>query len=159
MPRTDVVLDLVGGSFPKDGPYVAALQERASQPDLAGRVRFVGYVPDVLSRVRTWAVGVSASVDPEAGPLALLEYLSVGVPAVATAHGGSAEVLGDAGILVPPRDPDALAEAIERLLDDEELRRRCAEAGPKVIERGDLTVASSNRKTIEALAELAGRAG
>lgn len=159
LPRTDVVLDLVGGSFPKDGPYVAALQERASQPDLAGRVRFVGYVPDVLSRVRTWAVGVSASVDPEAGPLALLEYLSVGVPAVATAHGGSAEVLGDAGILVPPRDPDALAEAIGRLLDDEELRRRCAEAGPKVIERGDLTVASSNRKTIEALAELAGRAG
>jgi len=157
LPRTDVVLELVGGSFPKDGAYIEQLRERAERPDLAGRVRFLGHVPDVLSRARTWTVGVSASVDPEAGPLALLEYLSIGLPAVATAHGGSAEVLDDAGLLVPPRDPDALAAAIGRLLDEDELRRRCAASGPKVIERSNLTVESSNRRTIACLAELAAR--
>lgn len=154
LPRKDVVVELVGTSFPKDGPYVARLRERASRPDLDGRVRFVGHVPNVLAQARTWTVGVSASVDPEAGPLALLEYLSIGLPAVATAHGGAAEVLAHAGLLVSPRDPDALAEAIGLLLDDEELRRRCAEQGPQVIERGNLTVEISNRKTIECLAGL-----
>jgi glycosyltransferase involved in cell wall biosynthesis len=154
LPRDDVVAELVGTSFPKDGPYVERLRERASRPDLAGRVRFLGHVPNVLDRARTWTVGVSSSVDPEAGPLALLEYLSIGLPAVATAHGGAAEVLADAGILVPPDDPDALAEAIGRLLEDEELRRRCAENGPKVIERGSLTVETSSRRTIECLAGL-----
>jgi len=79
------------------------------------------------------------------------------LPAVATAHGGSAEVLDDAGLLVPPRDPDALAAAIGRLLDEDDLRRRCAANGPKVIERSNLTVESSNRRTIACLAELAAR--
>ena len=155
LPRKDVRLELVGTGFPKDGPYVARLRERAARPDLDGRVRFLGQIPNVLERARTWTVGVSASVDPEAGPLALLEYLSISLPAVATAHGGAAEVLAHAGLLVSPRDPDALAEAIGRLLEDEELRRLCAENGPKVIERGSLTVETSNRKTIECLAGLA----
>lgn len=154
LPRKEVIVELVGSSFPKDGPYVERLQARAAEPDLAGRVRFLGHEPNVLERARTWTVGVSSSVDPEAGPLALLEYLSIGLPAVATAHGGAPEVLGDAGLLVGPNDPDALAAAIERLLDDEELRRRCAENGPRVIERGRLTLEVSNRKTIECLEAL-----
>lgn len=159
MRRTDVLVELVGTSFPKDGPYVEKLRERASRPDLGGRVRFVGHVPDVLERARTWTVGVSSSIDPEAGPLALLEYLSIGLPAVATAHGGAAEVLDDGGILVAPQDPDALANALERLLEDDDLRRRCAENGPKVIERGNLTLETSNRKMIACLAALAGGRG
>jgi glycosyltransferase involved in cell wall biosynthesis len=153
--RRDAVVELVGGSFPKDGPYVEALRTRAAQPDLAGRVRFVGYVPDVLDRLRTWTVAVSPSVDPEAGPLALLEYMSVGVASVATAHGGPPEVIDHAGILVPPNDVGALADALERLLDDPELRRNLAANGPRTIEARKLTAEESQRQMLACLKELA----
>jgi glycosyltransferase involved in cell wall biosynthesis len=155
--RPDVRVELVGGSFPKDAAYVERLRARAARPDLAGRVSFLGHVDDVLARIRTWSVGVSASVDPEAGPLSVLEYMSVGVPTVATAHGGSVEIVGDAGLLVPPGDPAALAEAIERLLDDPALYRRCAEAGPRAIEARGFTVESFRRSAARALREIASR--
>jgi glycosyltransferase involved in cell wall biosynthesis len=134
--RDDVVLELAGGAFPKDDEYVASLHRRAARPDLAGRVRFLGRLDDPVGRMRDWWVVVVPSVDPEAGPLVVLEAMSVGVPVVATDHGGPAEVIGEAGLLVPPRDPDALARAIRALLDDPVLRHRCAEAGPRQVEEG-----------------------
>lgn len=155
LPRSDVVVELVGGSFPKDAPYVETLRRRAEQPDLAGRVRFLGRLDDVLERIRTWSVAVSASVDPEAGPIVLVEYLSVGVPCVATDHGGAPELIGDGGLLVPPRDAGAMSTAIQRLLDDEDLRRRCAAAGPRIVAAG-LTVEHFSRALLDFLDELAG---
>jgi glycosyltransferase involved in cell wall biosynthesis len=80
--------------------------------------------------------------------------MSVGVPFVATDHGGVTEVLGDAGLLVPPGDVDALAEAINRLLDDTELRARCHAAGPPAIVAGHLTVADQRRAVLSILDEL-----
>jgi glycosyltransferase involved in cell wall biosynthesis len=134
--RPDVSVELVGGTFPKDAPYRDALVRRSREPDLAGRVRLLGQVDDPVDRMRRWTVAVVPSVEPEAGPLVLLEAMSIGVPVVATDHGGPAEVLGEAGLLVPPRDPEAMAEAIAALLDDGALRRRCARAGPRQVERG-----------------------
>jgi glycosyltransferase involved in cell wall biosynthesis len=132
--RRNLVVELMGGSYPKDGDYVESLRRRAAQPDLLGRVRFLGHVEDPVARMRTWTVAVSSSVDPEAAPLSVLEAMSVGVPVVATDHGGPPEMVGDAGVLVPPRDPRAMADAIQRLLDDGDLRQRCARAGPRIVE-------------------------
>jgi len=134
MARTDVRVELVGIAFPKDGPYVRLLEQRAARADLADRVRFHGWVEDPLARVRGWSVAVSASVEPEAGPLSMLEAMSVGVPAVGTRLGGTAELLSGIGLLVPARQPAAMAEAIERLLDDEQLRRRCRASGLAAVE-------------------------
>ena len=134
--RDDVVLELAGGSFPKDAGYVASLHRRAAQPDLAGRVRFLGHLDDPVDRMRRWWAAVVPSVEPEAAPLVVLEAMSVGVPLVVTNHGGPVEVVGQAGLLVPPGEPDALARAIRALLDDSVLRRRCAEAGPRQVEEG-----------------------
>ena len=134
--RDDVVLELAGGAFPKDAEYVASLHRRATGPDLAGRVRFLGHLDDPVERMRRWWVAAVPSRDPEAGPLVVLEAMSVGVPLVATNHGGPVEVVGDAGLLVPPGDADALAGAIRALLDDPGLRRRCAEAGPRQVDEG-----------------------
>jgi len=152
--RPDAVLELMGATLPKDGGYAAALERRASEPDLAGRVRFLGHVDDPIGRVRTWSVAVSASIDPEAGPLTALEAMSVGVPFVATDHGGVTEVLGDAGLLVPPGDADALADAINRLLDDADLRARCHAAGPPAIVARRLTYVDQHRAVIGILDEL-----
>ena len=134
--RPEVTVELVGGTFPKDESYRDALVRRSNQPDLAGRVRFLGRLDDPVDRMRQWTLAVVSSVEPESGPLVLLEAMSIGIPVVATDHGGPLEALGDAGLLVPPRDPAAMAEAIRVLLDDGALRRRCAEAGPRRVERG-----------------------
>jgi glycosyltransferase involved in cell wall biosynthesis len=61
--------------------------------------------------------------------LAVIEAQAAGVPVVATPVGGIRETVvdGETGLLVPPRDPAALAVAIRRLLDDPDLARRLAD--------------------------------
>lgn len=152
--RDDVVVELLGPTFPRDEEYAASLRERAERPDLRGRVRFLGHREDPLEVMRAWTVAVSASVDPEAAPLNVLEAMSIGVPLVGTDHGGTPEVLGDAGVLVPPRDPDAMAEAIRRLLDDPEHHASCSAAGPDAVERA-LTLDRHRRELLGTLRRLA----
>jgi glycosyltransferase involved in cell wall biosynthesis len=68
-------------------------------------------------------------------PVSLMEAMAHGVPAISTATGGIAELVGEgAGVLVPPQDPAALAEAVERLARDPQLRARLGAAGRKRIE-------------------------
>lgn len=123
----DVHLELAGGSFPGDAAHVEELTARAARPDLAGRVRFLGYV-DPVTAMSGWDVVVSASVLPEAGPLNVLEAMSHGLPVVGSDHGGTSEFLTDgAGLLYPPGDAAALAEAIRRVLSDAALRRSIGE--------------------------------
>jgi glycosyltransferase involved in cell wall biosynthesis len=70
-------------------------------------------------------IGVLTS-DNEGMPVSLMEAASCGVPVVATAVGGIPELVQDGitGLLVPPRDPDALATALQRLLLDEGLHKQ-----------------------------------
>lgn len=155
--RRDVVVELLGGSFPKDGAYVAELRRRAAQPDLVGRVQFAGHVDDTLAHMRSWTIAAVPSVDPEAGPLSALEAMSVGVPVVATNHGGPPEIIGDAGILVPPRDPVALADALAVLLEDAERRASCGRAGRRRIASG-LTLDRQVDALLDAVEGIARRA-
>jgi hypothetical protein len=64
-------------------------------------------------------------------PITVLEAMAHGKPVVATAVGGTPEVVveGETGLLVPPGDPERLAAAIRSVLDDRELARRMGEAG------------------------------
>jgi glycosyltransferase involved in cell wall biosynthesis len=87
------------------------------------RVTYLGYVSDQrrLSLLRNATVLAYPSVYEGFG-LPPLEAMSEGVPVVATSVGSIPEVVGDAAVLVRPRDPVALAEAILRLLGDAEAR-------------------------------------
>lgn len=129
----DVGFELMGGTPPKDDEYVARLHARAEEADLLDRVAFLGHVSDPVGRVRTWALAVSPSTDPEACPLNVLEAMSVGVPMVVTDHGGAAELIRDAGRKVAPRDADALAAGIIELLIDPVEHRRMRLRGPEII--------------------------
>ena len=131
--REDVVVELAGKTFPKDGAYEASLRARADRDDLAGSIRFLGHVSDAVEVMRDWRVAVCPSVEPDADPLGVLEAMSIGVPVVGTDHGGIPEFLDSAGLLVRPCDPGALSEAIARLLDDEDLWSLCARSGPATI--------------------------
>jgi glycosyltransferase involved in cell wall biosynthesis len=61
--------------------------------------------------------------------ITVLEAMSVGVPVVAANRGALPEVLGDAGALVEPDDPEAMASAIERMIDDRAFAAQCAAKG------------------------------
>jgi glycosyltransferase involved in cell wall biosynthesis len=88
-----------------------------------------------------WDAVMLASVETDSGekegiPVSLLEAMSYGVPVIGTETGGIPELLGDgAGLLVPPRDPAALAHALARLDVEEELRARLGRLGRERVER------------------------
>jgi glycosyltransferase involved in cell wall biosynthesis len=108
----------------------APLLERIRQPPLAGRVRHLGYVSD--AERRTLYEQARLLVLPsfnEGFGLPVLEAMTVGVPVVASNRGALPEVLGDAGLMVDPDDPDALAEAMGHLLWDPALAHRAAARG------------------------------
>ena len=137
-PRDErVVLAVVGGDFAGRGfsGYGDELRARA-QEVLGDRVRFAGARSDVAAVVRALDVLVNASVAEPFGT-SLLEAQASGIPVVATASGGAPEFVldGTTGLLVPPRDPSAMAVAIDRLLDDPGLRRRLAAGGRLQAER------------------------
>ncbi|MNL26702.1 putative teichuronic acid biosynthesis glycosyltransferase TuaC [compost metagenome] len=72
----------------------------------------------------------TAIPEEEGIPVALMEAMAAGVPVISTPTGGTAELLGEgAGMLVPPEDAPAIAEAIARLLRDPEARRAQVQRG------------------------------
>jgi glycosyltransferase involved in cell wall biosynthesis len=117
---------LVGRPTPSAAPWL----ERIGKPPLAGHVRHLGYVSDeerrgLYERARLL---VLPSFNEGFG-LPVLEAMTVGVPVVASTRGAIPEVLGDAGLMVEPDDPDALATAMERLLFDRPAALRAAARG------------------------------
>jgi glycosyltransferase involved in cell wall biosynthesis len=86
---------------------------------------------------------VAESGDRDGIPNVLVEAMAMGVPVVSTPVSSIPELIAPEvnGLLVPPQDAGALAGALERLFEDEDLRRRLACAGQSTIaERFDLTV-------------------
>ncbi|HXE58538.1 MAG TPA: glycosyltransferase [Gemmatimonadales bacterium] len=112
-----------------DGPGRPALEDEVLARGLAGRVHLLGHLPDPGRLIADADLFVFPSRAEGLGTT-ILEAMALGVPVVASAVGGIPELLdGDAGVLVPPDDPDALAGAIAALLADPTRRRRVAEAG------------------------------
>lgn len=122
------VPDLVIAGRPT--PAAAPWLERLKVAPLEGRVHHLGYVTD--AHRRTLYEQARLLVLPsfnEGFGLPVLEAMTVGVPVVASDRGAIPEVLGDAGLMVDPEDPDALAQAMGRMLRDGELAHRSAARG------------------------------
>ena len=105
---------------------------------LAGSVHLLGERPDVEHVLRAADVVLMPSWNEPFGRV-MLESMAVGTPVVATAHGGPADVIEDGrtGLLVPARDPAALAAAALRLLLDADLRAGVIAAAAGAVRRFD----------------------
>ena len=120
----------------RGGPYSEACRRRARDLGVSERVRFPGQAEDPAGALRDLDVLVSASTE-EGFSNSILEAMATGLPVVATAVGGTPEQLegGRTGLVVPPGDPDALAEGMRRLLTDAALRRRLGESARGEVSR------------------------
>jgi glycosyltransferase involved in cell wall biosynthesis len=128
--RLEASAVLAGRDIEAGGAYERALRVEAARLGVADRVVFAGPrddVPGLLAGCDVFCLPSSA----EGLPLVVLEAMAQARPVVATAVGGTPELVvdGETGLLVPPNDVDALAEALGRLLADPELARSFGEAG------------------------------
>ncbi len=115
-----------------DGPLFDEIRHLALQKGLGEHVRFLGFRNDVPRLLAASDIFVSSS-HWEGLPLAVLEAMQAGLPVVATSVGDVPYVVGqEAGIIVPPRAPERLAEALASLLDSPSRR---AEMGRAAFER------------------------
>ncbi len=132
--------------------YLRSLLQKVAPPD---SYKFIGYVsssevPALYSSASIYAL--PSIHEPFA--YTLLEALSCGVPAIASAVGGVPEIItnGRNGLLVEPRRPAQLAEAISKLLDDEKLAHRLGRSARDVMERSfnlDLFAEKFDRELVE----------
>ena len=132
MGRVGAVLWVVGERLESDRPSAveAAIAGLEEHPELAERIRFLGYRRDVPDLLRAADIFTLPS-HREGMPRSIIEAMMTGLPVVATDIRGSREevVPGETGLLVPVRDSEALAEGLSRLVEDAALRRRLGRAG------------------------------
>jgi glycosyltransferase involved in cell wall biosynthesis len=131
---------LDGGSFRArlvgDGPDRPLVEDEIREQGLETVVALLGErhdVPELLAKADVFALSSTS----EGLPLSIIEAMAAGLPVVATAVGGVPELVVDdeTGLLVPPRDADAFAEALRRLVHDPELGSRLGDAGRARAER------------------------
>ncbi len=129
--RTDGVKFLIVGS----GPLKGELEDYAGELGIGERTVFTGYREDIDSLIGMIDISVLSS-DSEGLPMVVLESMAAAKPVVATEVGGIPELItdGETGVLVRPKDPAALAGAILRLVEDEDLRKTMGGAAKVRIE-------------------------
>lgn len=139
------------------GSYEAHLKQKAASMGLSDTVLFTGFISDVDKLMNITDIQANASFGTEATSLALLEGMSLGIPAVVSDFGGNPGVIKDGanGFVVPKQNSAALADGIERLLTDharyEKVSRRAKEMFEEIF-----TAQAMTRKTEELYKQVTG---
>ena len=142
----DVKLLIVGGPyFQKDVDYMDALKQEVADLGVEDSVIFTGFLSDTRIVTSLLDIVLVPSTIPEACPRTIIEAMAVGKPVIATPLGGSKElVTPETGILVPPEDASAVADAIATFATD---RERLAAMGKAARDRA-VQLFSSEKNTI-----------
>lgn len=128
--QLDVRLAIVG-----DGPLLAVLRNTAASRGIADKVWLPGSRNDVADVIRNFSIFVLPSLS-EATPVVVLEAMATGLPVVATHVGGVPQLVlnNKTGLVVPPADPVAFADAISAYVVNADMRRSHGEAGRKHVQ-------------------------
>lgn len=126
---------IVGSPAPGSEDHLDKLKALARELRVEDRVVFTGEISDTRMVYPALDVFVLPSAQPEPFGGVVMEAMAMGVPVIATNIGGSLDQVaeGETGFLVPPADPQALAEKIMLLIDNAALRSRMSAAGPRRI--------------------------
>ncbi len=126
----------VAGGLEHEPSMVQSVQNAIAEHQLGDVVHLLGRRRDVADLLHAADVFVLSSRQ-EGFPITILEAMAAGKPIVATDVGGCAEAVvhGETGLIVPPEDPSALAEALASLLADPELARKMGAAGRERVEQ------------------------
>jgi colanic acid/amylovoran biosynthesis glycosyltransferase len=144
-----------------EGPLEQDMRAQIARHGLDGSVELTGALPQAEVRKSLYAASIFAlpSVVTKTGdrdgiPVSLMEAMAAGTPSVSTRVSGIPELIDDGaeGLLVPERDPSALARALARLLDDPALGERLAVAARKKVER-EFDAAREARKVLDLFAD------
>jgi glycosyltransferase involved in cell wall biosynthesis len=148
--QDDVGFVLIG-----DGPMEQTLRQRAADNGLAGRLVFAGFRKDVDQLVPHAACLVQSSLT-EGMPNVVLEAMAAGVPVVATAVGGTPELVEDrkTGVLVPPGDARPITKWLRKVLADRELAAAMGAAGRQRV-KAHFTFASQAADYVDLVERLA----
>ncbi|MBI4342081.1 MAG: lipopolysaccharide heptosyltransferase II [Candidatus Omnitrophica bacterium] len=119
-----------------EAPLRRTLAALIARLKLEEAVEWLGIRQDVPSLMASMDAVIAPSTYPESFGRSVIEAQAVGRPVIASRIGGMADLVEPerTGLLVPPNDPQALAEAIERMITDEALRHRCVAAARRRVE-------------------------
>ena len=125
-----IELLLVGDALFGEGDYGLKLRQKTAALGLEGQVQFLGFREDVPQLLSTCDLIVHSPRAPEPFGRVMVEGMLAGKPVIAPQEGSAPELLrhGETGWLIPPRDSQLLAQAIERLQADSSLRLRLGQA-------------------------------
>lgn len=139
------------------GSYENVLKEKVKAMNLTDNVIFTGFITDIDKLMAITDVQANASYGTEATSLALLEGMSIGIPAVVSDFGGNPGVIktGRNGIVVPKQNSHALAEGLEKLLTDDELYKKMS-AGAREIFNSTFTSKAMTENTENYYKEIIG---
>jgi glycosyltransferase involved in cell wall biosynthesis len=145
-----------------DGPARTALERLAQQHGLADRVTFTGVVARARmpQYIAAFDVALQPAVVPYASPLKVFEYLALGKPIVAPRQPNIEEILDDGAnaLLFSPDDPGGLAAALERIVNDANLRTALGANALATIRARGLTWTDNAKRVLALGAELVPRA-
>ena len=139
-PQLNVRAYVIGGPIYQTEGSQWTMEELRQEVDrlaLTGRVGFTGFLEDTPAAMRSLDIVVHASTEPEPFGMVIIEAMACGRAVVASRAGGAGELLAgnERALSHEPGDAAGLAREISRLADDDNLRRRLAEAGRSAAER------------------------
>jgi glycosyltransferase involved in cell wall biosynthesis len=127
----DVTFIIVG-----EGPEETNIRTLIDRAGVTDRVRMLGYRPDLVNVFRSLDLFVMPSVEGDTIPQVLMQAMAIGLPVISTTVGSIPDVVlhDKTGVLVPPRDAPALAEAMVTMLTDPLHGRRLGTAARRLVE-------------------------
>ena len=139
----DTVFVIVGKDLQSGGRYESHLKDLADKLVVRDRVIFTGFRPDARDLMAAFDLFVLPS-SAEGLPVVILEAMAAGNCVITTPVGGNAEIVsnGETGIIIPPKDEQALADAIIRCLSDPDLTKEMGQRGYETVK---------NRFSLEAM--------